>query len=442
MLKKWILAAIFIAAGTGCSQENSNSEDNLRSAASISPKVIYGNDSRRDWSEVLDQNLLKLADSTVGIMDRASVAIMGDTAKLDTYNLGLCRDEKFSEQKIGPWCSGFLVAPDIIVTAGHCVETQSHCSNLSFIFGFAKKSHSHNPSTVKASDVYNCDKLLGQEFTEINTDWAVIKLDRPVVGHTPLKIRRSGSVAPNTPLTLIGHPSGLPSKIARDGKVHDVRNSYFRADLDSYGGNSGSAVFNANTNEIEGILVRGRTDYQFKNGCKVSNVCEDGVGGRCEIRGNGLEGEHITKISEVLHLIPELPKEDPIDDDSDDNSSNVFSSNILVPIPDNSLKKTYSTIKDVPGVLNLENLQISLSIEHTYISDLSIRLIAPNGNSVLLHNRTGRRVVNIDGTYGLNLESAERVTRLGPQKPGTWTLEMIDHVPYDKGLLLKWSLIL
>ncbi|MGH1467939.1 MAG: trypsin-like peptidase domain-containing protein [Bdellovibrionales bacterium] len=442
MLKKWILAAVLIAAGTGCSTENSNPEEQIRNTASISPKVIYGNDSRRDWSEVLDQNLLNLADSTVGIMDKATVFISGDTAKLDTYNLGLCENEKFSDQKIGPWCSGFLVAPDIIVTAGHCVESQSHCSNLSFIFGFAKKSHSHDPSKVKASDVYSCDKLVAQKFTDFNADWAVIKLDRPVAGHAPLKVRRSGSISPNTPLTLIGHPSGLPSKIARDGKVYDVRDAYFRADLDSYGGNSGSAVFNAETNEVEGILVRGRTDYQFKNGCKVSNTCEDGVGGKCQVKGNGLDAEHITKISELLRFIPELPKEDPIDEDGDGASSNVFSSNIIVPIPDNPLKKTFSKIKNVSEVSNPQNMKISLTLEHTYISDLSIKLIAPNGNSILLHNRTGRRVVNIDGTYGLSLKSHEDIKTLGPQESGSWTLQIIDHVPYDKGLLMKWGLIL
>lgn len=448
MLKKWILATALVVAGTGCSNENTNPKikDHFRGTASVSAKIIYGNDSRRDWNEILDQNLLNLADSTVGLIDKSSVSIHGDLAKIETHSFPLCPSEKFSEQKIGPWCSGFLAAPDIIVTAGHCVESQSQCSNIKFIFGFAKKNESDDPSEIKSSDVYGCSELIGQQYTARNTDWAVVKLDRPVEGHRPLKIRRAGIVAPQTPLTLIGHPSGLPSKIARDGKVHDILATYFRADLDSYGGNSGSAVFNAETNEIEGILVRGRTDYKFQNGCYVSNVCEDGVGGACSTRGNGLQSEHITRISEVLHLIPELPVEveDPIDegDDNDDDNSSIHSSKITVPIPDNFLRKTYSKIENVPALSDTTSLKVSLSIEHTYISDLSVKLIAPNGESVLLHNKTGPRVVNIKGVYGESLESADEISSLGAQPSGTWTLEIIDHVPYDKGLLIGWGLVL
>ncbi|WP_420540401.1 S46 family peptidase (plasmid) [Paenibacillus polymyxa] len=34
-------------------------------------------------------------------------------------------------------------------------------------------------------------------------------------------------------------------------------NAFFVANLDTYGGNSGSPVFNSDTHEVEGILVRG-----------------------------------------------------------------------------------------------------------------------------------------------------------------------------------------
>lgn len=412
----------------------------------MSAKVIYGSDSRRDWHEVLDQNLLDLADSTVGIIDKSSVHTNGVNSMLDTRPFNLCTSERFNNQRKGPWCSGFLVAPDIIVTAGHCIETVAECKNVNFVFGYAKKSSSHDPALVKTEDVYGCSELLGQEKTSRGTDWAVIKLDRPVTGHQPLRIRRTGTVARQTPLILIGHPSSLPSKIAKGGRVRDVRSAHFVADLDSYGGNSGSAVFNADTNEVEGILVRGKTDYKYQNGCYVSNVCEDGINGSCTVNGSFIEGEHVTKISEVVHLIPllteventpieEVDEEDPIDSD-------LLVSKVLTPILDDYRETAYSRINNVPKVLNPGSMKIVLALKHTYISDLTVRLIAPDGNSVLLHDRTGDKTNDINGIYGVDFKSAEPLSSLGPQSAGVWVLEIIDHIPYDKGSLIGWGIAL
>ncbi|MEK7233144.1 MAG: S46 family peptidase [Elusimicrobiota bacterium] len=44
------------------------------------------------------------------------------------------------------------------------------------------------------------------------------------------------------------------SEIAED--VHSSNPGFFVANLDTYGGNSGSAVFNVETNLVEGILLR------------------------------------------------------------------------------------------------------------------------------------------------------------------------------------------
>ncbi len=66
-------------------------------------------------------------------------------------------------------------------------------------------------------------------------------------------------------------------------------NGYYVANLDTYGGNSGSAVFNAKTGVIEGILMRGENDYVYKNGCRVSNVCAS----------DACRGEDVTKLSSI-----------------------------------------------------------------------------------------------------------------------------------------------
>lgn len=102
---------------------------------------------------------------------------------------------------------------------------------------------------------------------------------------------------------MIGHPVGLPLKVADDAVVSDPGDgqTYFEANLDTYGGNSGSAVFNARTGLIEGILVRGAQDFKKGAGdCVVSNVLPGTPG-----------GESVTKINDsLLSFIPKrLQKE-------------------------------------------------------------------------------------------------------------------------------------
>jgi hypothetical protein len=63
---------------------------------------------------------------------------------------------------------------------------------------------------------------------------------------------------------VIGHPAGLPVKVA-SGKV--TRNSdleVFETSYDALGGNSGSPVFNSVTHEVEGIHVRGMAAQEVR----------------------------------------------------------------------------------------------------------------------------------------------------------------------------------
>ncbi len=110
-----------------------------------------------------------------------------------------------------------------------------------------------------------------------------------------LKYRTEGSPKKGDNIVVIGHPSGLPTKIAGGANIRSVNSVYFQANLDTYGGNSGSAVFNADTGLLEGILVRGERDYVYDSaqGCKVSNV----------ISNTGGSGEDVTRITNIKELM-------------------------------------------------------------------------------------------------------------------------------------------
>jgi V8-like Glu-specific endopeptidase len=260
------------------------------------PKVIYGEDNRLDWYQSENATYRELARSTAGMIKNDALKTYTDIIEIKGTTLrgrGACESERFSEQITAASCSGFLVGDDLLVTAGHCIKNMDDCNENSWVFDFNLKFEGDKANTVNKSDVYRCTKIIERAQKWFSKDdYALIKLDRKVNDRAPLKFRKSGQVKENTPLLVIGHPTGLPSKIADGANVRTLRGKYFKANLDTYGGNSGSAVFNTDTLEVEGILVRGMTDYVKKDGCLVSN----------RVSQDGGDGEGVTYITNIEAL--------------------------------------------------------------------------------------------------------------------------------------------
>ena len=265
-------------------------------------KSIYGDDNRIDYYNASAETMA-LADSVVSFWKSAKLTDQGANFKLATRTLGeaknLCAGEAFREQNVGAFCSGSLVGDDLVMTAGHCITDAASCADARIVFGHkVTKAGRAGISTVAKGEVYSCSSIVARKLEEgkLGSDYALIKLDRKVSGHKPLAINRSGSIAKGTKLMVIGHPSGLPLKIAAGATVRDAsKPEYFVCDLDTFGGNSGSPVFNNVTKKIEGILVRGDEDYSpTPAGCNVAT----------KYAQNGGRGEDVTKISQVSSFIP------------------------------------------------------------------------------------------------------------------------------------------
>ena len=269
--------------------------------SSLVSRVIYGEDNRSDIFELCNTQYIKVTQSTVALISlyQLSTSIDGKNLVIQTeeygHALNLCPEEPFYDQKKAAICSGFLVAPDIVITAGHCIESQRVCNKIRFVFGYGLFSSTHDPAIVKPDDVYSCQQLIYSK-NENKNDYAVIKLDRNVAGRPPLNIRRSGVIPMGGSLAVAGHPAGLPTKVADGAVVSTMTDVYFVANLDTYGGNSGSAVFDSTSGVVEGILVAGETDYVLDEGrhCWLSNHCADGA----------CSGERVTKITKILEHLP------------------------------------------------------------------------------------------------------------------------------------------
>lgn len=74
---------------------------------------------------------------------------------------------------------------------------------------------------------------------------------------------------------------------------------------------------------------------------------------------------------------------------------------------------------------------VAVNIVHTYIGDLKVDLIAPDGSLYVLHNRAGGGTDNINRTYTVNL-SSEPLN-------GTWRLRVNDNANVDVGRIDSWS---
>ncbi len=274
--------------------------------ASADNKVIYGSDDRLDYFEA-PASRKALADSVVSLWNSYKVTRDASGYKLSTMKFAaannLCAGERFREQQKGAFCSGALVGDDLVMTAGHCIRNppanSSHgetCANTRLVFGFAIKSRGgSSPSTVPEADVYSCKEIVSHGLDSAGADFAIIRLDRKVSGRKPLPVHRGSDLKRGDKMFVIGHPSGLPLKVAEGASVREASGTYYIADLDTYGGNSGSPVFDSRTSLIAGILVRGDTDFvTTAEGCRKSNVIGQNEG----------RGEDVTKVSQVSGSIP------------------------------------------------------------------------------------------------------------------------------------------
>ncbi|MFD0203122.1 MULTISPECIES: S8 family serine peptidase [Saccharothrix] len=75
---------------------------------------------------------------------------------------------------------------------------------------------------------------------------------------------------------------------------------------------------------------------------------------------------------------------------------------------------------------------VQVTIVHTYIGDLIVDLVAPDGSVYNLHNRSGGGTDNINRSYTVNASSEAAA--------GTWKLRVRDVAYFDTGYLNSWTL--
>ncbi len=263
------------------------------------PYVIYGEDNRTEVHLAKNPLLREAAYSTAAMIakenlfsEQGGVVIKAPLLK-EIYKL--CSTEKFREQISAANCSGTLIDKDLILTAGHCYSSAGlDCKGYRWVFDFRATSSKQSTVTVPESSVYKCKEIVAiKDDRKTNIDYALIRLDRPVEDRAPVRMRMSGTILPQAKLGAIGHPRGVPTKIADSGEILENQVNYMRSNLDTYTNNSGSGVFNEQTGELEGILISGKTDFvSDSSGCLKSQTLPPSEG-----------GEYITKVQAVWPVL-------------------------------------------------------------------------------------------------------------------------------------------
>ncbi len=264
-MKKQIMAIAIIAfSGATFAQVNNIPWYQSKDAAS---RGAWGADTRAEASTKWEYRDYMRATATAVFKSQ----IQGNKIKTGTLRDGLTNyfgkhkfgdDVRFLDQPIAGFCTGFLIAPDLLVTAGHCITDQERLLSTVWIFDYTSDVQfdlAGKYITVPESNQYQGIEILDRQLSENGEyDYAIIRLNRKVTGRKPYKFRTGGAVKFDQMIAMIGSPGGLPLKLADSAHVtnNETYATSFLTDLDAFHGNSGGPVFNM-LGFIEGILVRG-----------------------------------------------------------------------------------------------------------------------------------------------------------------------------------------
>lgn len=184
---------------------------------------------------------------------------------------------KFLDQPAIGSCTGFLIAPNILVTAGHCIKD---INQYVWVFDYTYESEfiDNKKLNFKVDNIYEVQQVLASKLDDYTKDdYAFLRLFKSS-DRAPYRFRTSGKVLNNSEVNTLGCPTGLPLKFSRNAKVIDNSpDNWFKSDIDAFPGNSGGPVFDKN-GFIEGILVRGAVaengfddiytgDYKYNASC-------------------------------------------------------------------------------------------------------------------------------------------------------------------------------
>jgi len=107
------------------------------------------------------------------------------------------------------------------------------------------------------------------------------------------------------------------------------------------------------------------------------------------------------------------------------------------PIPDKGEVEDSITF---PMDVAIKDVEISLDIQHAWRGDLRVILTPPQGDEIILVNRTGGSQGDIIQSFRSSDEPELFASLIGKSGKGNWRLKVLDMAKQDVGLIRKWGL--
>lgn len=239
--------------------------------------VIYGDDSIVEINEESPFKPMTVAIAQNDKLVRSEK--VGTYSVEETYGI---EDVMWKGQESLSYCSGVPLSATTVLTAGHCLRSESDCELISILPNYEKDRED-------AKMAIACQRvLLRKNDVEAGLDYAILELAEPIPHF--VEALKSTKVKEQEELIVAGHPLGSFKKTA-SGAVRKIRaNGLIEASLDVFEGNSGSPVFKKSNGELLGILSSGAKDFSELTGRIFVNRCPD----------EGCEGELIVPIQKIL----------------------------------------------------------------------------------------------------------------------------------------------
>lgn len=246
--------------------------------------AVFGTDSRIESTAITDPARENLSQAACGLFESARVntgASTYEVAPASTLNRQLAANFPgntvssaipFLSQPVAAFGSGTLIAPNLILTCAHNFYNADQSvkrdpTTVWIVFGWTLA----NGNEIPPARAFKGKRVVRYSYEDLgdsgSTDWAIVELGRAddpsVSASTTLPTTPLVDVDPavQTPLWMVGHPSGLPLKYVDGAKVLTNEAYSCATNLDSFAGNSGSGVLDSQ-NRLVGVFMSGpRADY-------------------------------------------------------------------------------------------------------------------------------------------------------------------------------------
>jgi secreted trypsin-like serine protease len=325
-------------------------------------------------------------------------------------------------------CGGALYTQQIVLTAAHCVGASGPTTSITATAGVVDLQ---DPARIA---VRSTQVLRAPGYNGNGRDWALIKLASPINLPT-LAIATTATFNTGT-FTVAGwgaaSEGGGQQRFLLKAQVPFVSDTQCRA---AGGGYSGLIA----AEEICAGLPQGGVDTcQGDSGGPMFRRDDNNAwiqvgivswGEGCARPGKpGVYTEVSTFAANIADAAAQLGG-----GTTPPPTGRTFESTTDVAIPDNTTVSSPITVSGATGNASA-SASVEVHIVHTFIGDLVVDLVAPDGTVYNLQNRTGGSADDIDQVYSRDLS--------GEVANGTWNLRVRDAASQDTGRIDGWKITL